>query len=195
MDMNADLILRTLKELGEELERESAGGQRPIAPIRRVIAGGAAGLLAGALRASRVTMDCDVPWSPGDPEAIAVRERVRGAAERIAAQRGLSGEWLSFRCAMYAWKWAPGWDERCEPVAGEFGALRVFRLSRRDLIVAKVMGAAQRAQDRQDLEDLAPTREELDWVDKNLERVEAEDLGQVGFDDERGIVRDLRSVL
>lgn len=165
------------------------------AAIRLVLAGGAAGLLAGALQASRVTTDCDVPWNPSDAEGKAVRDQVRAAATRVASRLGLSQEWLSFRCAMYAWRWPLGWEARCEAVEGDFGVLQVMRLSRGDLIAAKVMGAARRPQDRQDLLDLAPTREELDLAESNLDRVESEHPGREALEIERLILQDLRSRL
>lgn len=42
------------------------------------------------------------------------------------------------------------------------------------LIAAKVMAASKRPQDRQDLQSLAPSPNELDFVKEHLNRIEAE---------------------
>lgn len=66
------------------------------------------------------------------------------------------------------------------------------RLSRIDLIATKVFSAPRRPQDLADLRDINPTPEELDWVLRHLDRLEAEDLDRQTFDDQRAVVAGMR---
>ncbi|MGH7132406.1 MAG: hypothetical protein ACREJO_10725 [Phycisphaerales bacterium] len=70
--------------------------------------------------------------------------------------------------------------------------LEVVRLSRWDLIAAKVVSSPQRPQDFQDLRQMRPTAEELLRVDEHLDRLEAEHTGGETFDEQRVIVDALR---
>ena len=191
--MNAENVLIALRSLGERVAFEwqaERGRRAPDRSIRVVIAGGAAGLLAGMFRASCATVDCDVPSRIEDERTQQLLER---AAAAVAERLELSDEWLSFRCRVFVSEWLLGWEGRCERVAGDFGPLEVARLSRIDLIVSKVMAASRRPQDREDLRDLSPTDAEWSTVLLHLDRVEAEHLDRKEFDTERALVSALRS--
>ncbi len=95
---------------------------------------------------------------------------------------------------MYAWCLPVGWQGRCEEV-DQFGPLEVLRVSRIDLIAAKVIGSPTRPQDLEDLRDLRPAREELEFAGQNLDRLEAEHLDGRKFDQERAILNVLRGQL
>jgi hypothetical protein len=86
---------------------------------------------------------------------------------------------------------ALGWRGRCERV-GTFGPLEVERLARSDLIVTKVMSSPSRPQDLEDLRDMRPMPEELDFVEENLDRLESEHLSGESFEDQREVVAALR---
>ena len=155
--------------------------------VQLVIAGGVAGLLGGMLRPGRTTGDCDVmllsDW--------AAWAEVQAAAEVVAEVMGLPKSWLSRDCAIYAWCLPLGWRDRLERV-GTFGTLTVLRISRFDLIAAKLMSCPKRPQDVEDLQDLKPTAAEWDDVQKHLDRLELEDLSGSTFDDQRAILGVLR---
>lgn len=133
------------------------------------VIGGVAGLLRGWLAEDRTTVDCDVMQLHPEEEW----ERLRTAAEAIAPRLGLEQNWLNRDSKVFAWQMPLSWQGRCEHFA-DFGPLRVMALSRRDLIAAKVMAAAKRMQDREDLQALKPSVDDLDFVAQHLQRVERE---------------------
>jgi len=100
-------------------------------------------------------------------------ESVKAAAEAIRPKLGLPENWLNRESQVFGWQMPLGWRQRCEHFA-DFGPLRVMTLSRQDLITAKVMGAPKRMQDRQDLDALRPSQEDLTFVDQHLRQVEIE---------------------
>lgn len=172
-------VVRTLKSLGAALP----GGPG----IRLVLAGGSAGLIAGLLGADRVTADCDVILLR--PEEMWIE--LEDAAEQVANEAELSPDWLSNSCRMFAWSLPLGWEQRCEPV-GRFGRLDVWRLSRIDLIGAKVMSAPKRPQDVRDLVAIEPSAAELDDIEGHLDRLAAESLNGETFDEQRSVIEALR---
>ncbi len=161
-----------------------------VAPIRVLIAGGAAGMLGGLLKPDRTTGDCDVM---GVGEESDWRDVERAAAE-AAAQLDLPARWLNRDCRIYAWCLPLAWESRCESV-GQFGPLEVLRVSRVDLIAAKIIGSPKRPQDLEDLRDLRPSRAELEFAEQNIDRLEAEHLDGKKFDDERAVFSVLRGEL
>lgn len=181
--LDQPLAVRALRLVGESL---AGSGVR--APIRLVVAGGAAGLLAKLLAPSRTTADCDVIWVE-DLSWASVAE----AAAKVAVRLGLSSTWLNRECSHYAWCLPLDWRVRCKPV-GTFGPLNVLRLSRIDLVATKVIGAPVRPQDLEDLRVIRPTSTELEFIDSHLDRLESEHLDGRSFDAERAIVQALRGV-
>jgi len=155
--------------------------------VRLLVVGGVAGMLTKVLPADRTTTDCDVmDLVPADRW-----EAVRQAAAEVGRELGLKPTWLNQDSRAYQHYMPVGWQSRCVEV-GLFGKLDVRVAQRADLIVAKVMGAAQRVQDREDLRFLKPTADELDRVDKQLDRFEAESLDYQTFAQQRAIVAALR---
>lgn len=155
--------------------------------VQLVVAGGVAGLLGGLLRAARTTGDCDV-MSLSDPQAWA---ELQAAGEEVAASMDLPKTWLNRDCAMYAWCLPLGWRGRVENV-GTFGTLTVVRISRFDLIATKLMSSPKRPQDVEDLQDLCPTGDEWEEVEKHLDRLELEHPSGSTFADQRAILGALR---
>jgi hypothetical protein len=174
--------LDALRQVGATLRDRAVKG-----PIRLVIAGSAAGILGGFLPPSRTTGDCDVLWIPDDP----IWKEVAAAAQVVGQTLNLPESWLNRNSTMYAWGLPLGWRERCESV-GTFGPLEIVRLSRRDLIAAKVVSSPRRPHDVQDLRDMRPTSEELDFAAENLDRLAAEHLDRYEFEDERATLESLR---
>jgi len=97
---------------------------------------------------------------------------VRQAAAEVGRELGLKPTWLNQDSRVYQHVMAAGWQSRCVEV-GVFGKLDMRAVGRFDLIVAKVMGAPHRVQDREDLRYLKPTAGELGKVVKHLDRLEA----------------------
>lgn len=183
--LDNQLVLKALAAVGRALARRKRAG-----PIRVLVAGGTAGILGGLLRPERTTGDCDV-MGLGDESDWGDLER---AAAEVATQLDLPPTWLNRDCQMYAWCLPVGWQGRCEEV-DQFGPLEVLRVSRIDLIAAKVIGSPTRPQDLEDLRDLRPAREELEFAGQNLDRLEAEHLDGRKFDQERAILNVLRGQL
>jgi hypothetical protein len=181
--LDAILTRQALEATGETLVRHGC-----LSRVHLIIAGGTAGLLAGSLRASRVTADCDVMWHGDESTWKAVSD----AAKEVADLLELPATWLNRDCSMYAWCLPLGWQSRCEPV-GTFGPLQVSRIARIDLMAAKVMGAPVRPQDVEDLQDMRPTREELTKLAEHLDRLEMEDLDGTKYEDQRAILESLRN--
>jgi hypothetical protein len=181
--LDAELTLRALQRTGDSL---AASGLA--APIRLIVAGGVAGMLAGLLEPSRTTGDCDVMWASDESQWAGVVTAAAEAGERL----GLPQHWLNRDCAMYAWCLPLGWLDRCKRV-GTFGSITVDRLSRLDLIATKVIGSPKRPQDFADLRAMSPTAAELAFIDDHLDRLAAEHLGGDTFDDQCAIVEALRT--
>lgn len=180
--LDAKLVTAALAATGEALTLHAVPG-----PIRLVIIGGVAGLLAGLLRPSRTTGDCDVMAI--HPEHL--WPAVASAAAEAAAKLGLPPGWLNRECRMYAWCLPLGWDGRCVQ-RGRFGPLEVVGASRADLIAMKIVSAPKRPQDLEDLRDLGPTAEDLALAEEHVSRLERESLHGQEFVDQRSIIRALR---
>jgi hypothetical protein len=153
-----------------------------------VLAGGVAGLLAGLLESHRTTGDCDVldidreeNWRP-----------LSEAAAEVARTMGLPPTWLNRDCQQYAWCFPLGWKDRTEAV-GRFGPLHVRRVSRPDLMAAKVVSAPKRPQDVLDIGAMKPTQEELDSIESHLDRLSAEHIDGFDHAPQRAILQALRS--
>ncbi len=148
MEMAKPKILNMLRVLGEHLP--------PNTKIDIVLIGGAAGVLTEQLPLNRTTTDCDVmfyrPETAGDT--------ILAAAQKVAAQEKLPVSWLNFE-AMQLDILPHGWRTRQVHVA-DFGPLHVYAVSRRDLLAMKCY--ANHAQDREDVQVMRPTREELAFV-------------------------------
>jgi hypothetical protein len=143
-------LLDALYRLGELLPEKA----------QIVIAGGAALILGGYL--DRGTGDGDVVHS--DPPLV----QLRSAILRVAEEKGLSTHWLNDGVKAFADVLPEGFKERTDRM-GTFGNLRVLLLGRMDLILSKFYGG--REVDFEDLDELAPTDEEIAFVLSQLDRI------------------------
>lgn len=176
-------VIQALREVAAELPDSSP-------PATIVVAGASAAMLGRLLGRGRSTTDCDVMRA--EPEEVWAA--LAAAAAIVGRRVGLRADWLSRDCQMYAWSLPLGWRERCEHVA-KLGRLDVLRLSRLDLICAKIMSAPKRPQDMEDLRAMEPEGSDLAFAIANLDRLSAESLDNEGFTDQRGVIADLRERL
>ncbi len=183
-DMDSDQLLEAVGRVGQRLADSEPG----MPMVRLMVVGGVAGMLTKALPAQRTTTDCDVMELLPTDRWYAVQQ----AAAEVGRELGLKPTWLNRDSRAYQHYMPTGWQSRCVKV-GLFGKLDVRAVGRVDLIAAKVMGATQRVQDREDLRYLKPTASELDKVVKHLDRLEAESLDKQTFEPQRAIVTALRT--
>lgn len=179
--MDRTQAIEALKATGTRLER--AGG---VDRVTVILGGAVAAMVTAGLPASRATHDCDVLASEPDEQWQAVQQ----AAGEVAGQRGLPTDWLNRGARMYAHLLPLGWRGRCQAV-GQFGPLTVLAISRRDLMAMKLMGAAVRPQDLEDILAMQPTAADVTFLHEHLDRLDAESLTGEGHDAERAILHDL----
>ncbi|MCP4374631.1 MAG: hypothetical protein GY794_00405 [bacterium] len=148
MRMTTCNILDNLKCLGEYLPASP--------PVEILLIGGAAGMLTGQFTATRTTTDCDVI----DAVPKESQQDILSAAAQIATQRELPKTWLNFQ-AMQLDILPDGWHTRKVHIA-TFGPLSIFALSRKDLMATKFY--AGHVRDREDIQAMVPTGEELAFV-------------------------------
>ena len=168
MKLKISDILKTLKETAEILHWDGE-------IIEILLIGGAAGMLSGQLSAHRVTQDCDVVnFRPEESQ-----KAVLDAALQFAHKKGLPETWLSTQ-AMDLNILPDGWYSRRVHIAS-FDKLSIYAVSRLDLLAMKFY--ANRPQDRQDIIEMKPSSEEIDYIRKylNMLRVPSRqaDLDQV----------------
>jgi len=125
--------------------------------IEILVVGGAAGLLTGVLPPSRTTMDCDVMvYLPAN-----AWHAVEEASHRVGRELGLSTSWLNGVAQLRIDSLPERWQERRVHV-GDFDSLRVYAISRLDLIAMKFL--AHRAQDLEDLQSLRAIQAEIQFA-------------------------------
>ena len=148
-------------------------GSRFPAPVRLVIAGGSAMILAGFI--DRDTADGDVI------ETTTKLSDIQRYIETVSEELGVKSDWLND--AVRAWRdlLPADFHARLEPV-GTFGNLTVTRLGRKDMILMKM--AATRPRDLDDLQALQPTADEIEFVKSQLDRI-------AGFDARSAMRMDL----
>ncbi|MCI0499153.1 MAG: DUF6036 family nucleotidyltransferase [Planctomycetales bacterium] len=168
MDMETSEILKYLKAVADRVEWNGHD-------IEILLIGGAAGMLIGQLPAHRVTQDCDM-MHVQPPHA---QQAVLAAAVEVAGEKGLPQTWLDTQ-AMPLNVLPDGWRSRRVLVA-HFQKLSVYAVGRRDLLAMKFF--ANRPQDRQDIIEMYPSHDEIDFARKylNMLRVPSRqaDLDQV----------------
>jgi hypothetical protein len=124
--------------------------------VEILLIGGAAGVLTGQLAASRTTVDCDViEYLPK-----LAQQAVLDAAVTVASERGLPDDWLNSR-AMQLNILPDGWRTR-KVLVYCYGQLKVFALSRKDLIATKFYAGHPR--DLEDIAAMSPTADELSFA-------------------------------
>ncbi|MFI4912492.1 MAG: DUF6036 family nucleotidyltransferase [Sedimentisphaeraceae bacterium JB056] len=128
--------------------------------VELLLIGGAAAILSGLLPQERVTQDCDVmDYTPSDANDAIVE-----AAAKAAEKEGLPENWLSFQ-AMGLDVLPDGWRVRRQLIC-EFDKIKIYAASRIDLIAMKFY--ANRPQDREDILNMRPTKDELSYIEKYL---------------------------
>lgn len=166
--MDTSAVEEAFRRLGEACDFRS--------DIELLLVGGAAGMLTGVLARHRTTTDCDVMvYAP--PEAMGA---VEVAAERVADEMQLAGNWLNSDAQIRIDTLPNGWKGR-RVYVGTYGRIRVFAASRPDLIAMKVV--AGRPQDLEDLEAMRVRTDEVAFVrdylaglkDKGTRQAEVED--------------------
>lgn len=78
---------------------------------------------------------------------------------------------------LFAWTLPAGWEER-RVLVGQYGRLRVFAASRLDLLAMKFL--AHRPYDLEQLQSMRVKRDELKFVQDHLQRLLAEQAGDIG---------------
>lgn len=144
-DLSPQQIRAALAHLGSLLP--------PTPMAEMVIIGGAAGVLSGALPASRTTLDCDV-LQVSPPEIF---DLCRYHAEEVAHCFQIAPQWLDASAHALTHLMLPGWRDRLVTI-DTFGPLKVRAVGRLDLIALKVI--AGRAEDLEDIVSLAMTNVE-----------------------------------
>lgn len=150
--MDGKSILSSLKKVGKLI---TADGN-----IDLVLIGGAAGILTNQFPGDRVTTDCDIIHLVPIESLADIENAARVVAEEDLLQEG----WLNAK-AMSLNVLPDGWDSRKIEIA-TFGHLRVFSLSRLDLIATKFYGGS--ARDRMDILSMNPTPDELAYAKNYL---------------------------
>lgn len=157
-------------------------------PVTLILCGSMACFVQHWIENGRTTGDCDV-FRTHPPELF---QELRAKAAILAAKHNLSTDWFNEKAKSREWKMPLGCEKRAV-VAEVIGNVTIMTLCRKDLVASKIMG--QRPHDLEDLKALKPTAEELDHAEKNLDRVEAEDLDRTEFPKARAFIADLRKDL
>lgn len=149
MEMETPDILRYLEITAQFMQWEGA-------PVELLLIGGAAGMLMGQLPAHRVTQDCDIMHL--SPQAVL------DAAAHTARENGLPQTWLNTQ-AMDLNILPDGWQSRRKLVA-RYEPLSIYAVGRLDLLAMKFY--ANRPQDREDITETRPSRDEIDYCRRYL---------------------------
>ena len=157
--MDAGEIEKALKRLGECFECHC--------DVELLLVGSAAALLTGVLKPTdTTTRDCDVLRY----EPSTVWGALELAAERLSDALGLAPNWLNsdVQGRLEARMLPDGWEtRRC--FVDQYGRLRVFAISRPDIIATKFL--AHRTLDREHLARMNITPEDLGFVRQYLEEL------------------------
>jgi len=146
------MILKALRRVGETALLNQV--------VEMTLIGGAAGMLSSEFTSERVTQDCDIiSLIPID----AMKE-INDAAVKVAQEFDLNDHWLNAK-AMQLNVLPDGWESRRIPI-NTFGNLEIFSLGRIDLMCTKFYAGSTR--DREDIETMNPTKEELEFVKNYL---------------------------
>lgn len=156
--MNTPAVERALEKLGERFSYHTE--------VELLLVGGAAGMLTGLLPPARTTTDCDVmAYVPEHAMAA-----VENAAEQVATELGLPATWLNSNVQLRRDALPDDWQTR-RVLIGTWGQLRVFAVSRVDLIAMKVL--AGRAQDLEDIRSMKPRPDDVEFVRRYLDGLPA----------------------
>ena len=156
--MNASAVEQALSTLGKRFSHHTE--------VELLLVGGAAGMLTGLLPPARTTIDCDVMvYVPEDAMGA-----VESAALQVAGELGLGETWLNSNVQLRRDALPDDWETR-RILIGTWGRLRVFAVSRIDLIAMKVL--AGRPQDLEDIHSMKPRRDDVEFVRRYLDGLPA----------------------
>lgn len=168
--MDTSTLENALERLGTRLEFHRE--------VELLIVGGSAGMLTGVLPAMRTTLDCDVMVYLPEEAAGAVEH----AAESVARELSLDAKWLNSQVQIRRDALPENWFTRRVWV-GSWGRLRVFAISRIDLLAMKVL--AGRAQDLEDIRAMHPRRDDVEFVRSYLDSLQSKGTTRQQIDDAR----------
>ena len=151
--LSGNIMKQALTELGAALATDHE--------VELHLVGGAAILLTKLLPEVWTTSDLDViaPRPPGDVEELLAKADI--VADKIQIERG----WLNLDAGLFANTLPEGWESRRVEV-GQYDRLRVYALSRADLIASKFY--AHREKDIEHLSQMNVTPGELHFVQDYL---------------------------
>lgn len=157
--LNNNTILSGFEALGQRLKLGR--------DVEILVVGGAAGVLTELLPDSWTTADVDAFHChlPQD------REAVMAAAEEACRELSLPADWLNDWGGKYAWTLPDNWKSR-RVLVGQFGRLRVYAVSRLDLIAMKFI--AHRTEDLEHLALLCVTEDDKKFVRSYLDWLEGQ---------------------
>ena len=147
-------IRNAFSRLGQRLRSER--------DVEILIVGGAAGVLTHELPPAWTTADVDAFYF----ELAKDREAVLSAAEEVGRELKLPSDWLNDWGGKSRWTLPDEWKSR-RILIGAFGRLRVYAVSRIDLISMKFIG--HREHDLEHLRELKVTSSEKAAVGEYLE--------------------------
>jgi hypothetical protein len=174
--MNASKVEQALSTLGKRFSYHTE--------VELLLVGGAAGMLTGLLPPARTTTDCDViAYVPEDAMGA-----VELAAARVASELGLPETWLNSDVQLRRDALPDDWQAR-RIVIGAWGQLRVFAVSRIDLIAMKVL--AGRPQDLEDVHSMKPRRDDVEFVRRYLDGLPAKGTMVKEIDEARELLESL----
>jgi hypothetical protein len=151
--LNSGTILGALAALARHLKLQR--------DVEILLVGGSAGVLINALPADWTTADVDTIHF----RAAEDRDAVLDAAEAAGHELSLPADWLNDWGGLFAWTLPDDWESR-RVFIGTFGRLRVYAVSRQDLIAMKFI--AHRPGDLEHLERMDVTHDDLEFVRRYL---------------------------
>ena len=174
--MNASAVEQALSTLGKRFSYHTE--------VELLLVGGAAGMLTGLLPPARTTIDCDVMvYVPEDAMGA-----VELAAAQVAGELGLGETWLNSNVQLRRDALPDDWETR-RILIGRWGRLRVFAVSRIDLIAMKVL--AGRPQDLEDIHSMKPRRDDVEFVRRYLDGLPAKGTMLNEIDEARELLESL----
>lgn len=159
-NMNLDIRL-TLDTLNKHLKKKKLTRSF-------IICGGAALILQGLSRGSRVTADIDVVAPEIDKE-------LKDIAIEVSEELGLTERWLNSDPKGLVKDLSNGWDRKILKVYSASN-LEIYSISRQDLIFSKFWAYCDRQKDENDLIDLQVTELELNIAVKKTKMMDANEI-------------------
>jgi hypothetical protein len=155
--------MESKKKLGKEqlIQLLKELDMRAVSTVHIIIGGGAAGILVHGL--NRQTMDIDVLG--GSPPVSAMRDKIA----RLAEKHSLPETWINDGAKGYARYLPDDFIRRLSHLDVRLSHLQIQILSKIDLFIMKL--AAFRPEDIEDIQALAPEKNEIPIVAKAIEKI------------------------